>query len=120
MASLTIYIRHCVCHLEIDKMVDHLAEYPIDRHQPMMELFPDESTLCIKTEVKHPNWRIYFDEAVKVQNNEIEAVRISPAQAHCLVTVKLRFPRINSIAEYKACITSLKAALDMNVEDLEV
>lgn len=36
------------------------------------------------------------------------------------MAIKLRFPCTNNMAEYGGCIVGLKAALDMNVKNLEV
>lgn len=52
--------------------------------------------------------------------NGIEALLISPAGAHFSVARKLRFAYTNNMVEYEACIVSLKAAVDMNIEDLEL
>lgn len=38
----------------------------------MTDLFLNEPILNIKTEEEHPNWHLYFDEAVNVHGNGIK------------------------------------------------
>lgn len=80
----------------------------------MTEFFPGESILSIETEEEYPSWCMYFDGVVHVHGNAI----CSPTGTHFPIATKLRFLCTNIIAEYKACIAGLKAALDMSVKDL--
>lgn len=45
---------------------------------------------------------------------------ISPKGEHCSVAVQLRFPCTNNVAEYEARFIGLQAALDFEIQDLEV
>lgn len=99
---------------------NHLVENPIDGYQPMIDLFPDEPILNIEIEEDHSNWRMYFDEAVNIHGNGIEAIPISPTGAQYAVGIKLRCLYTNNIPKYEGYITGLEATLDMNAKDLEV
>lgn len=63
---------------------------------------------------------MYFDEAVNVHENSIHAVLISTTRAYLMMASELWFSCINKPAAYEACITGIKAALDMSINDLEV
>lgn len=63
---------------------------------------------------------MYFDGAVNVYENRKGAIWISSTGAHIHVATQLRFPYTNNIAEYKYKFRVLKAALYMNMKDLEV
>lgn len=58
--------------------------------------------------------------AVNVHGNGVGALLISPTGANFLVATLLKFPSINKLVKYEACIIGLKGPLDMSFKDLEV
>lgn len=50
----------------------------------------------------------------------VGAVRLSPEEAHVPISMLRNFPCTKNIAEYKACIAGLRAALELNVSRLDV
>ena len=70
--------------------------------------------------MKMKNWKIYFDGASNVLGHDIMAVLISLEEDHCPFTTKLNFDYINIIAEYKACVMGLQAAVEKKIKKLEV
>lgn len=50
---------------------NHLAENPIERYQPMTDLFPNESIMSIEPNEGHSNWQMYLDGAVNIHGNQI-------------------------------------------------
>ncbi|XP_021673605.1 uncharacterized protein LOC110659851 [Hevea brasiliensis] len=103
-------------------IADLLAENSIDDYEmPDLEL-PDEhiNTLSDETEWHNDVWKMYFNGAVNLSSNGIGAVLVSPEGKHLTVAVKLRFKCTNNVAEYKARVSSLQAAIEMKIKKLEV
>jgi ribonuclease HI len=50
----------------------------------------------------------------------VGAVLVSPPGAHIPIAVKLKFDCPNNVAEYEPCVTGLKAAVYMGIEELYV
>ncbi|XP_070050767.1 uncharacterized protein [Nicotiana tomentosiformis] len=63
---------------------------------------------------------MFFVGAVNFKGVGIGAVLVSEIGQHYPVSIKLRFPYINNMAEYEACILGLKLAIDMNIQELLV
>ncbi|XP_070020730.1 uncharacterized protein [Nicotiana sylvestris] len=63
---------------------------------------------------------MFFDGAANFKGVGIRAVLVSETGQIYLVSVKLRFPWTNNMAEYKACIMGLNLAIDMNIQELLV
>ncbi|KAK5844974.1 hypothetical protein PVK06_001122 [Gossypium arboreum] len=61
-----------------------------------------------------------FDGASNALGHGIGAVLISPEGNHYPLTARLNFFCTNNIAEYEACIMGLRAAIERNIEALEV
>ena len=86
--------------------------------------FPDEDLMCItgkKCESsKEKLWKMNFDGASNTLGHEIGAVLVSPEGNHYPFTARLNFFCTNNIAEYEACIMGLRAAIERNIQTLEV
>ena len=65
-------------------------------------------------------WIMVFDEASNALGNGIGAVIISPEGCHTSFTASLCFNCTNNMAEYKACIMGLKAAIDLRIKFFDV
>ncbi|XP_070022700.1 uncharacterized protein [Nicotiana sylvestris] len=63
---------------------------------------------------------MFFDGAVNFKGVGIGVVLVSETGQHYPVSMKLRFPCTNNMAEYEACIMGLNLATDMNVQELLV
>ncbi|PKI65184.1 hypothetical protein CRG98_014423, partial [Punica granatum] len=101
-------------------IADHFAEFPIEDHTPINPDFPDEGILRVDDEGEEPGWKMYFDGAVNSMGSGIGAVLISSDGHHYPVAAKIDLPCTNNVAEYKACILGLQAAIDFKVKELEV
>ncbi|XP_070025960.1 uncharacterized protein [Nicotiana sylvestris] len=66
----------------------------------------------------YDGWRMFFDGAANFKEVGIGAVLVSETGQHYPVSAKLRFPYINNMEEYEACILGLNMAVDMNIQEL--
>ncbi|XP_070009680.1 uncharacterized protein [Nicotiana sylvestris] len=102
---------------------DHLAENPMGgEYEPLKMYFPDEEVSFIGEDIAdaYDSWRMFFDGAANFKGVGIGAVLVSKTGQHYHVSVKLKFPYTNNLAEYKACIMGLNKAIDMNIQELLV
>ena len=65
-------------------------------------------------------WSMYFDGASNALGNSIGTVIISPEGCHTPLTAWLCFNCTDNMAEYKACIMGLRAAIDLRIKFLRV
>ncbi|XP_031392752.1 uncharacterized protein LOC116204685 [Punica granatum] len=98
----------------------HLAEFPIEDVTSINYDFPDEGILQVDDEEGSLGWKMYFDSAVNSTMFSIDSILISPEWHHFPVATKIDFPCTNNVAEYKACIIALQAAIYLKVKELEV
>ncbi|XP_070057216.1 uncharacterized protein [Nicotiana tomentosiformis] len=104
-------------------LADHLAKHPVDReYEPLKMYFPDEEVSFVGEDITkaYDVWRMFFYGATNFKGVGIGAVLVSETGQHYSVSVKLRFPCTNNMAEYKACILGLRLAIVMNVQELLV
>ncbi|XP_070022305.1 uncharacterized protein [Nicotiana sylvestris] len=104
-------------------LADHLAENPMGGEcKPLKTYFPDEEVSLVGEDITkaYDGWRMFFDGAANFKGVGIGAVLVSETGQHYLVSIKLRFPCTNNMAEYEACIMGLNLAIDMNVQELLV
>ena len=91
-------------------LADHMAENPVDDdYRPLKTYFPDEEVAFVGEDIseEYDGWRMFFDGAKNLNGSDIGTVLISPTGKHYLVSAKRRFPCLNDMAEYKACILGL-------------
>ena len=69
---------------------------------------------------KEDTWKLYFDGASNTLGHRIGVVLISPEKEYCPFTARLNFDSTNNMAEYKACIMGLQAAMAKKVKNLKV
>ena len=65
-------------------------------------------------------WTLFFDGSSNALGNGISVVLISSEGCHTPFTARLFFNCTNNIAEYEACIFSLRAAMDLGIKSLDV
>ena len=94
---------------------DFCAKNPIEREDGK-EDFPDEDIL----DVELGTWKMYFDRVANQHGNGIEILLITPEGSHIPLAIKLNFEVTNNMAEYKACITRMKALQELGVKEAEV
>ena len=69
---------------------------------------------------KGSRWTMVFYGASNALGNGIDVVIISPEGCHTPFTARLCFNCTNNMAEYEACIMSLKAVIDLRIKFLSV
>ena len=72
---------------------------------------------CLRTRDK---WIVWFDGASNALGHGIGVVLVSPDKQYIPFTAKLCFDCTNNIAEYKACVLGIWAAIDFRVKLLKV
>nr|XP_016434519.1 PREDICTED: uncharacterized protein LOC107760913 [Nicotiana tabacum] len=89
--------------------------------------FKPDLSLRIQEEVtkediaeSYPGWRMFFDGASNFKGVGIGAILISESGQHYPTSARIRFPCINNMAKYEACIIGIKIAIDMNIKELLV
>ncbi|XP_054801430.1 uncharacterized protein LOC129305422 [Prosopis cineraria] len=63
---------------------------------------------------------MYFDGAANMHGNGVGAIIVSPEGKQFPVAIKLEFDYTNNIAEYKACVNVLRAAITLGIRCLKV
>ena len=110
-------------------LVDHLSHQAVKDYQSMKFEFPDEDIMMVNNyEELRPyegpeqgsRWTLFFDGASNALDNGIGVVLISPGGFHTPFTARLCFNCTNNMAECKACIFGLKAAIDLGIKSLNV
>ena len=69
---------------------------------------------------KEYGWKMYYDGASNALGRDVRVVLISLEGNHCSFTVKLSFDCTNNVAEYKACVLGLQAAIEKKIKRLNV
>ncbi|XP_040964509.1 uncharacterized protein [Gossypium hirsutum] len=105
-------------------IADFLASRTVEEYEPLRFDFPDEDLMCISKKEgessKEKSWKMSFDGASNALGHGIGAVLVSPEGDHYPLTARLNLFCTNNIAEYKACIMGLRAAIERKIEILEV
>ncbi|XP_050920978.1 uncharacterized protein LOC127138547 [Lathyrus oleraceus] len=108
---------------------NYLAHLPVEGYQPLRFDFPNEDIMFIRDfaitcpkEGPEPGsrWTLVFNGASNARGHGICAVIISPTGFHLPFTARLCFDCTNNMAEYKVCIYSMEAAIDLRIKILEV
>jgi hypothetical protein len=101
-------------------IADHLADNTIKDYEPLNFYFLDEDVLIIEEERELDWWTMYFDGAVNVYGNKVEAMIISPNKKQYLVSIKLQFECTNNTAKYKACMIGLEVVLELKTKKFDI
>ncbi|XP_050919523.1 uncharacterized protein LOC127137073 [Lathyrus oleraceus] len=114
-------------------MYDYLDHLPVEGYQPLRFYFLDEDITFIRDftmpgfkinpeEGPKPGvrWTLVFDGASNARGHGIGAFITSPTGSHLPFTARLCFDCTNNMAEYKACICGLEAAIDLRIKFLKV
>ena len=102
-----------------------LAERANEEYEPMSFDFPDEDLMAVlqiekEESPEEDGWKMYFDGASNALGRDVGTVLISPKGNHCPFTAKLSFDCTNNVAEYKACVMGLQAAIEKKIKKLSV
>ena len=101
--------------------VDHLASLPVIDSRVIDDDFPDEEIAGVTS---LSGWRIYFDGVANHSGYGIGVLLISPHGDHIPISVHLafadRYPAMNNIVEYEACILGLKTTLELGIRKMEI
>eukprot|EP01018_Ginkgo_biloba_P023038 Gb_17942 [translate_table: standard] len=97
-------------------LADHLAETTI-RNRSLSIGFPDESILSLD---ESPEWTLYFDGSFTTHGSGVGIVFATPQGDLIPKAFPIGFPCTNNIAEYEALISSLKLAIQWNIQHLLV
>ncbi|XP_058220563.1 uncharacterized protein LOC131330845 [Rhododendron vialii] len=65
-------------------------------------------------------WRLYFDGAANQKGFGISVLLIALDGSHIPLAFRLKFEVTNNQPEYKACIVGMEAAIEIDIEKLEV
>ena len=99
----------------------HLASLPITDSTVIDDDFPDEEIAVVTSLF---GWCMYFDGAANHSGYGISVLLISPHGDHILISVRLafadRYPAMNNIVEYEACILGLETALELGIGRMEI
>ncbi|XP_070010605.1 uncharacterized protein [Nicotiana sylvestris] len=104
-------------------LADHLSKNPLEgEYEPLKMYFPDEEVSFVGEDIieAYDCWRMFFNGVANFKVVGIGAVLVSEMGQNYLVSIKLRFPYTNNMAEYEACILGLNMAVDMNIQKLLV
>ncbi|XP_050908378.1 uncharacterized protein LOC127122002 [Lathyrus oleraceus] len=112
---------------------DYLTHLPVESYQPLRFDFLDEDIIFIiyftipgheenPEEGPEPGLRctLVFDSASNARGHGIGAIITSSTVFHGPFTARLCFDCTNNMAEYKACIYGMEAAIDLRIRILEV
>ncbi|XP_070010657.1 uncharacterized protein [Nicotiana sylvestris] len=104
-------------------LAEHLAENPVGgEYEPLKTYFLDEEVSLVGEDniEAYDGWTMFFDGASNIKGVGIGAVLVTEIGQHYHVSMKLRFPCTNNMAEYEACIMGLNLSIDMNIHELLV
>ncbi|XP_058008414.1 uncharacterized protein LOC131182925 [Hevea brasiliensis] len=97
-------------------MAEFLSENPVNEEEKIETAFSDESLKLVEVQP----WKMYFDGAMNKSRAGIGVVLEALNGEQLLMSKRLRFPTINNVAEYEACICGLEALIAVGVKKVEV
>ncbi|KAG8499177.1 hypothetical protein CXB51_005550 [Gossypium anomalum] len=105
-------------------IADFLASRALEDYGPLNFNFPNEEIVYVaaaeEDTIKGHFWKLNFDGASNAVGNRVGAVLVSPDGDHYPFTCKLDFDCTNNMAEYKACMMGLRAAIERKIKALEL
>ncbi|XP_017982373.1 PREDICTED: uncharacterized protein LOC108663285 [Theobroma cacao] len=106
-------------------IADFLTDRANEDYESVSFNFSDEDLMAIlHIEKDVPNefnpWKMYFDGASNALGHEIGEVLVSPNEKYYPATARLNFNCTNNIAEYKALVMGLQAAIEMKADVIDV
>ncbi|XP_050897280.1 uncharacterized protein LOC127104116 [Lathyrus oleraceus] len=108
---------------------EYLDHQPVEDYQPMWFEFPNEDIMVLNDEKviggeegpePRARWKLTFDGASNAMGHEIGVVLISPRNGYTPFTSRLCLDCTNIMAEYKACIMGIEAAMNLRIKHVEV
>jgi len=101
-------------------ITDHLADNAIDDYELLDFDFLEKDMSLVKEEENRLDWwTMYFDGAINIRGNGVDAVIISYNKKQHSILVKLQSKYTNNITKYKACILGLEATLELNMRKID-
>jgi len=70
-------------------IVDHLKDKTIEDYEPLNFYFLYKDVLVVEKEEELDWWTMYFDRAVNIYVNKVQAVMISPNRKQYFILIKL-------------------------------
>ncbi|XP_058068594.1 uncharacterized protein LOC131217661 [Magnolia sinica] len=103
-------------------LADHLAAHSLPDYQPLKTFFFDEDILLIKEEEgrKAGEWTLFFNGAINSKGSGVGDILYSPEDVPIPISRRLAFQCTNYVAEYEACIASIRETIILNVKKLGV
>eukprot|EP01018_Ginkgo_biloba_P004487 Gb_07880 [translate_table: standard] len=98
-------------------LVDHLAEAPLSENHPLSIGFSYESILSLE---ESSEWTLYFYGSFTTHGSGAGIVFATPQGDLIPKAFRIGFPCTNNIVEYEALISSLKLAIQWNIQHLLV
>jgi ribonuclease HI len=90
----------------------------IDSPQTPIEIRKHPITSCEDPPPNTSVWKMFFDGASSRESVGVGVVFISPNQKTISLSYNLEFETTNNVEEYEALFLGLRAAKDMNIEEL--
>ena len=102
-------------------LADHLVSLLVTDSKVIDDDFPDEEITGVTS---LSSWRMYFDGESNHSGYGIGVLLISPHGDHISRSVCLafsdRYPAVNNIVEYEACIIGLETTLELEIIRMEI
>ncbi|XP_042485794.1 uncharacterized protein LOC122066035 [Macadamia integrifolia] len=98
---------------------EHLSAHPVVDTRPLNDIFPDEDVVSVEVENEVGSWQMFFDGATNHKGCGAGVLLITPEGLNMPMAYRLDFECTNNMAEYKACLMGLKAAISIGVKRLE-
>eukprot|EP01018_Ginkgo_biloba_P039365 Gb_08568 [translate_table: standard] len=98
-------------------LVDHLAKATLLESHPLIIRFLNESILSLD---ESPEWTLYFDGSFTTHGSGAGILFVTRQGDLIPKAFRIGFPCTNNIAEYEALISSLKLAIQWNIQHLLV
>ena len=102
-------------------LADNLASLSVTDSRVIDDDFSDKEIVEVAS---LSGWRMYFDSAANHSGYGIGVLLISPHDDHIPRSIHLvfsdRYPAMNNIVEYEACILGLETALELGIRRMKI
>ena len=101
---------------------DFLAKNTVSEPVVDTTTFPDDGLYHITStnHISEETWKLFFDGTSNHRGCGIGILLISPDACRTPMSIKIDFEVTNNAAEYEACLQGLRAALALNIKNLQV
>ncbi|RDX63522.1 hypothetical protein CR513_58047, partial [Mucuna pruriens] len=104
-------------------LAEQLAYHPLNEYHPLSHEFPDKHMMVAEKdepEAELDEWKLWFDGASNLLENEIGAVLASSKGQYFPFSARLGFDYTNNMAEYEACAMGITMAIEHQISKLKV